>query len=373
MSTLSGRFTVGLVGSTVLMAIGAAACGGELEDGASMQPPAYTGVGSQSPTSASPNVGTAGASSRVPEGNGNGVVGVGNPNNSGSTGAAGAGSVLPSGTGGSASTPGAGGAPGSVETGGAGGAPNGEVPAGGAGPVGTGGTGSTPLPPDVPVGGGTVLFSENFESLALGAAAETATWRPNGNNITIDARAGQGTKALRVRPNGGAFSRIELKGFSAPNNSFFGRMRVFGQQFPTAPNFAHFVLVEVTGNGGERVRPIGGQFIQGQGTGSLWGVGSDGGATGDWTDWQPTAPTVDGRWLCMEWQMDAATSGINVWIDGVARPELSVSRADRGNFVFPTFNAMWIGWWVFQGGTTPAQFDIGIDDIVLSTARVGCN
>ena len=32
-----------------------------------------------------------------------------------------------------------------------------------------------------------------------------------------------------------------------------------------------------------------------------------------------------------------------------------------------------IGWGVFQGGTTPGQFDVHVDDIVLSSERAGCN
>jgi hypothetical protein len=107
-------------------------------------------------------------------------------------------------------------------------------------------------------------------------------------------------------------------------------------------------------------------------------VGADGGPTGDWTDWDNGDPVeaVAATWQCIEWRMNAADSAIDVWIDEQFQPSLSVTRDDNPRgvpFVFPTFNAMTIGWGVFQGGTTPNQFDVHIDDIVLSSERAGCN
>jgi hypothetical protein len=224
---------------------------------------------------------------------------------------------------------------------------------------------------------GAAFFCEDFEALAVGTATASNGWRPEGT-LSIDSQVAQGTRSLHLQPNGGQFSRIVLTPFAPPNNSFFGRMNVFVQAFPTAPAYSHFVFVEVTGNGGERVRPIGGQFIpEGNGPSTYWGVGSDAGATGDWTKWEPRVLTENGRWICMEWQMNAADNSVRVFIDGVARPELGVSTNDHGGsgspFVFPTFNSIWLGWWNFQGGTTPAQFNIWLDDIVLSSQRVGCD
>jgi hypothetical protein len=224
---------------------------------------------------------------------------------------------------------------------------------------------------------GAAFFCEDFEALAVGTATATNGWRPEGT-LSIDSQVAQGSRSLHLQANGGQFSRIVLNSFAPPNNSFFGRMNVFVQQFPTAPNFSHFVLVEVTGSSGERVRPIGGQFIsEGNGPSTYWGVGSDGGATGDWTKWEPRVLTENARWICMEWQMSAADNSVHVFIDGTERTELGVSTNSHGGggspFMFPTFNSIWLGWWNFQGGTTPAQFNIWLDDIVLSSQRVGCN
>jgi len=260
-------------------------------------------------------------------------------------------------------------------------------PVGAAGSASTGAAGGTSLPPPPPAGnplpaagsgcGGSAFFCEDFESFAAGTPAANAKWRPEGTLSIDGTMAKGGTRSLHLQPNGGQNARIVLSSFAPPGNSFYGRMNVFVQQFPTAPAYSHFVLVEATGSSGEHVRPIGGQFIpEGNGPSTYWGVGSDQGATGDWTKWEPRIPTQDARWLCMEWRMNAADSSVRVLIDGTEQTALAVSSTNHGGngtFNFPTFNGIWLGWWNFQAGTTPAQFNVWLDDIVLSSDRVGCN
>jgi endoglucanase len=78
----------------------------------------------------------------------------------------------------------------------------------------------------------------------------------------------------------------------------------------------------------------------------------------------------------MEWQMQSSNNSVAVWINGVAKPEMGVSTQSHGganvNLVFPTFNQIKIGWQLYQGGSTPAQFDLWLDDIALATSRLGC-
>jgi len=258
----------------------------------------------------------------------------------------------------------------------------------------TGAGGSQPVEPEPPAPvadpfpapagaacGPAAFFCEGFEDFAEGAAQQNDAWRPEGA-ASIDGQAAEGARALRLQPGNGQFARIALNNFSAPNNSLFGRMFLRVEALPSAPNFAHWVVVEATGSGSsERVRPLGGQFIDIQDRGirtNFWGAGADGGPTGDWTHWDNGAP-VEARaaaYQCIEWRMNGADSAIDVWIDEAFQPSLSVSRDNNPRnitFVFPTFNNMTIGWGVFQGGTTPATFDVHIDDIVLSTQRAGCN
>lgn len=220
------------------------------------------------------------------------------------------------------------------------------------------------------------FFCEDFEDLALGPAQANAAWTPSVNNgsLSIDSTFARGSRALHVQTQGNGRAYVALSGFAPPGNSFFARMYVRAEAFPRAPDYAHFTLVELSGAGAGLVRPIGGQYIPGQGT--LWGAGSDRGPTGDWTNWRATAPTEAGRFLCIEWEMRSADNAIEISIDGVAKPELSVSTRSHGgsqvDFVFPQFNSMWIGWELYQGGPTPNQFNLWFDDIVLSRERVGC-
>jgi hypothetical protein len=281
----------------------------------------------------------------------------------------------------------AGGAAGSANSGTAGSASSGTAgsansgTAGSASTVGSAGSTSNPAPPDVPAGDGScngALFCEDFEKYAVGALPTGAPWANEtggGGTLSIDGTNVRGTRSLHVRTADGGHGYIRVNNFSPPGNSFFGRVELLVNSFPTSPDYAHFVLVEATGAGGGLVRPVGGQYIPGQGATALWGVGNDQGSSGDWTSWQPTVPTVSAKWVCYEWEMRAADNNIDVWLDGVAQPALSVSSTTRrdyngSKFAFPTFNTIWFGWYQFQASSTVR--DIYLDDLALSTTRIGC-
>ncbi|MBL1068777.1 hypothetical protein JK356_19230 [Streptomyces sp. 7-21] len=234
-----------------------------------------------------------------------------------------------------------------------------------------------------------MLFCEDFEDLPRGGATSlhwgvdtrhgTLTVGPDRLSDPGERRPGQ-VLTVHTEDNGHAF--VEVDDFDAPDNSFFGRMRVRVDAFPTAPDWAHFTLVEATGEGdGSVVRPIGGQHVPaagdtaGDGT-PLWGVGSDGGPTGDWTDWRESAPAEAGEWLCLEWEQDASDNRVSVWIDGEPHPELTVTTTRHGgnpvDFVFPDFDTVRFGWQLYQGGSEPGAYDVMLDDLALGTERIGC-
>lgn len=257
-----------------------------------------------------------------------------------------------------------GGSNGGASNGGSGGASNGGASNGGSNAGGCAKSADT-------------LFCEDFESSPSGTVGKANGYAPvtNMGTLNVDATHARGKQALHVHTEGNGKAFIQLSPFAPPQNSFFGRMYVWVTAFPSAPNYAHFTLVEASGtpsNAGV-VRPIGGQFISGKG--DLWGPGTDGGPTGDWTNWKESAPAEAGKWLCMEWEMTATNNVINIWIDNTAKTDLSVNTTMHGNggdFVFPTFNNIWFGWWLYQTGSTPSQFDLWIDDISLGTKRQGC-
>lgn len=231
---------------------------------------------------------------------------------------------------------------------------------------------------------GNLLFCEDFEGMPRGATTGRG-WGVDAQNGTLrverdtahgrDHRPGQ---VLHVHTEGNGHAFVQVGGLAAPGNSFYGRMRVRIDALPSAPDWAHFTLVEATGVGdGSVVRPIGGQYVPTVGGGTdLWGVGSDGGPTGDWTSWQETSPAAAGRWTCMEWRLDASDNQVSVWIDGRAHPDLTVDTGDHGgnpvDFVLPRIDTVRIGWQLYQSGPTPSSYDLHLDDLALSTHRLGC-
>lgn len=238
----------------------------------------------------------------------------------------------------------------------------------------------TPSPSVGTCGGNSeLLFCEDFESLPPGPAQSSA-WATDtrDGSLTVEASgSGEGAdgRFVRVHTDGNGKAFMKVTGLEPPGNSFFGRIRMRVDTFPTAPDFAHWIMVEAQGEGDGLIRPLGGQFF-GEKNANFYGVGSDGGPTGDWTDFKESAPAADGAWQCLEWQMDATDNRITVWIDGEAQPDLTVDTRNHGgadvDFIFPDFNTVSFGWQVFQDNPTPAAFDADLDDLALSTTRVGC-
>jgi hypothetical protein len=323
-----------------------AACSSE-DDGGEITPVPFTPPGS------APSSSGVGGASAVPSGMAGGTAtGAAAPPTSEQP-AAGNGTPIASsaGAGGSAMTNGSGGSSMAAAAG------SGMVPAASAG------AGGQPSVPALTPCENGALFCENFDGLALGAlpvgfngmqperAVSVITDPARGQVLQVQSGATYGNKA-----------GIFLNDFAPPNNSYFGRIFVNVAAFPVA-DADHWVIVEATGATGDQVRPVGGQFQR-------WAPGADGLSAGDWTDWQQSnAATVAGAWSCVEWQMNGANGGndILLWVDGV-----QVQPMDRPAFAFPTINRLWIGWVVYQMGE-PIQYDVRIDDIVLSTERIGCN
>lgn len=231
-----------------------------------------------------------------------------------------------------------------------------------------------------------LLFCEDFDALPVGEAA-SPDWEVDLEKGTLSVEEGtpaEGStstnQVLHARTDDNGRARLVVTDFAAPGNSFFGRARIRVDALPTAPDFAHWVFVEATGpeEGSEIVRPLGGQFIPVEGAEgeNRLGIGSDGGPTGDWTDHRESAPAAEGKYQCFEWEMQAEDNRIAVWVDGVENPELTVSTKQHGgkpvDFVFPTFDEVAFGWQLFQAGSTPPSFDVFLDDLALSTERIGC-
>lgn len=86
-----------------------------------------------------------------------------------------------------------------------------------------------------------------------------------------------------------------------------------------------------------------------------------------------------GKWTCLEWNIDATKSEMHLWIDGVPQTEIDVSGEGTecsigmpttpwvGPTVFTKINLVWEGY-----GTDSPQQDIGYDEFVVGSERIGC-
>ena len=225
-----------------------------------------------------------------------------------------------------------------------------------------------------------VTLCDDFESGTI----DTGTWESNGATPTIDGtHAARGSKALHVHTEGNGFSFLkETKTFPAPNDTYWGRMFVWIDAVPIQPDWSHWTLVGAKGADHPGEIRVGGQFNP-QIPKNLFGVGTDGGATGDWThlDDDPesgAAPVPVQTWVCLEWMHDGASNETKFYEDAVEHPSLATTATDHGgdqsqDYLLPTFESVWVGWWLYQGSPTPDHYDVWIDEVVIDNmARVGC-
>ncbi|MDB4990989.1 MAG: hypothetical protein JWN04_6167 [Myxococcaceae bacterium] len=228
-----------------------------------------------------------------------------------------------------------------------------------------------------------VLFCDDFENSAIGAPQPANLWTsPTGFTAKVDnAHAARGTKSLLFATTSGMQGTLQPKlSFPLANNTVYGRIFVWIEGLPTAPSDAHWVMAYAAGastdaNKGQ-VR-LDGQLMNGA---NLYGIGSDGGDSGDWhtPGTEPQSVAAEKTWTCLEWMFKGDTSETRVWIDGVEQTSLhttssSYRRGAEGGktFTHPTYANLSLGWWQYVAGA-PATTNVWIDEIMFDSARLGC-
>jgi hypothetical protein len=230
-----------------------------------------------------------------------------------------------------------------------------------------------------------VLLCDDFESGTLDAA----TWKNYQAAPTIDATLGaRGSKSLHMKTAATGGSGIQTtKIFPRMGGLYYGRMFIRFSALPTSPEYAHWTIVGSnpmggSNNGGEL--RVGGQLEGGK---EKFGVGTDHGPTGDWTnlDRDPSANAVravpTNEWLCVEWMVDSAKELTKFWWDGVEHPSLATTRdvSHGGNsgvkYDLPDIGSVWVGFENYNQGKTmqPSSYDVWIDEVALDAQRIGCN
>jgi hypothetical protein len=228
------------------------------------------------------------------------------------------------------------------------------------------------------------LVCDGFETGKLDAAI----WKTKFQAPTFDTtRAARGTTSLHLSTTATGNSGIETsKIFPATKNSYYGRMFVWFEALPTSPQWAHWTIVGANPAAASSITGeirVGGQY---DGKLNRFGVGTDGGPTGDWTnlDGDPksgASPVPLGSWICVEWLHKGDTNETRFWWDGVEHPSLDTTRdtAHQGNasvkYDLPTFGSVWVGFWNYNQNkpVVPDHFDVWIDEVALDAERIGCS
>jgi len=83
------------------------------------------------------------------------------------------------------------------------------------------------------------------------------------------------------------------------------------------------------------------------------------------------------KWTCVEWKFDGANNGMQMWLDGAPADDLTimghgdgcVNAANDFTWTAPTFASIDLGWESYQQDDARTAY---IDDVVLSTTKIGC-
>jgi len=333
---------------------------------------AQNGGGKAGTSGMSASSGT-GATSTAGDNAGADTTGSGGANDTGGTGGSASGKGGSSGKGGGAGRGAGAGGSGNTDPGGAGDSP------GGAANGGDDGGGSV-------VGGASLCASSTFALCEdfEGTSIDTTRWQKQqstGSTVAIDTtRAARGAHSAHFHTEDNGLSLIhESETFPAPNNTYYVRVFAWFDTLPTEPDWAHWSISGAQADADEFEVRVGGQFDP-QKNKNLFGVGTDHGPTGDWTNLDEddgAQPVPVKSWICIEWMHKGDTNETKFWWDGVEHPSLRTTESMHGGtsdpYTLPQFDQMWVGWWLYQAGTNPDHFDVWLDEVAVDYARIGCD
>jgi hypothetical protein len=252
---------------------------------------------------------------------------------------------------------------------------------------GSAGTGANPCD--------TALFCDDFESYT---SAPNGKWalRTTSGAIAVDqAEHVSGSQSVKFTTQAGskatALMRIsDASIFPVPGNVLYGRMMFRVESEPTQS--VHWTMIAglglVPGQTYHSEYRYGGQMPITQ---NNTFAGSQLMANYETPDWyaDKTTPGSDcwhhssarvlpaAKWTCVEWKFDGAANGMQMWLDGVAADDLTilghgdgcVNAANDFTWTAPTFASIDLGWESYQQDDARTAY---IDDVVLSTTKIGC-
>ncbi|HEX6636231.1 MAG TPA: hypothetical protein VF033_01130 [Steroidobacteraceae bacterium] len=237
------------------------------------------------------------------------------------------------------------------------------------------------------------LFTEDFEHHSAGQLPG-APWKEetykSGAVIAVDgAHAFSGSQALHVlTPRGAQYRRgyvaIHLAGpVPAAQAAMYGRAMIWLDDAPVSVTHqpVHWTLLQGEGRSADdRYNAIYRLGVEGErGLGLMANYETTPPVTTDCKQ-HSTRELPLRRWACVEWHMSVASQEMEFWLDGqpVTHVIQRAARANacRGNDLDgewrapPKFDSLYLGFERYADSANDQN--LWVDDVVLSTARIGC-
>ncbi len=232
-----------------------------------------------------------------------------------------------------------------------------------------------------PVGCGALPLCDDFEGAIAGGLPDAARWTlstPNcagtGRMAVDDTRAHSGAKSVRVDGAAGYCNHVFIASPAVASIKPTVYARFFVQvSNALGESHATFVAMRDMADGNRDLRMGSQKQIL------MWNRESDD-ATLPALGPQGIAlsmPLVAGRWTCIEFRIDPASSALQTWVDGVAvaglvldttpTPEIDEPWDRRLNW-HPQLTDFRLGWENYSDQAETLWFD----DVALSPQRIGC-
>jgi hypothetical protein len=243
---------------------------------------------------------------------------------------------------------------------------------------------STPTEPTLPTPPGEAFFFDDFEGSAVGQSPANwdffVAWVANQNNpsgatsaLVDDTRAASGTHSVHFA-GGQNPAQITLP-LPAGTSRLYVRAMVFmTRQLGQNPGANHETLIGIRGTPGQASNEI--RFGEIKGVIGTNEVPTDN-ITPKQDQWGMGPAVAANQWHCVEVQFlgdEPQQNELFAYVDNqlvhsVTAPDQWNNGNLGGNWMAGKFSEVILGWHSFSGINT----DVWMDDIVLSTAPIGCN
>ena len=218
---------------------------------------------------------------------------------------------------------------------------------------------------------------DSFETGQLDSAMWKTVLMGPAASITVDsmhAHTGKYAVHAKVTPGQQSTAQItEAVTFPAMNDAFYTRIWAYispDVMWPTGDFHTGFIIAGGNNDRGHVVAAVGANLSPNSAAGPMHYLGY---SIYPGYEFGPRSPTavVSGGWTCIElFESGQGASGVRqIWADGTELPEQKTSDSGSGQKP-PAFNLVSIGIWEYH--PTPSLSDMWIDDVRISSQRVGC-